>query len=88
MPKTAEEYLDTQIAEHPEAEHDGGSNLFFAILNFNDLEPADVNERMKEQIIQLAIPRLYEAYPWASNIEPDEMGINSGGWAMHFKVER
>ncbi|WLH10320.1 hypothetical protein PSH58_15540 [Pseudomonas hefeiensis] len=88
MPKTAKEYLDTQLSEKPESERDTGSPYIFAILDFQEIEPGDVTLGMKNEIIALAIPRLQKAYPWASAILPDQMGINSGGWLMHFKVIR
>ncbi|QJI11954.1 hypothetical protein HKK58_05215 [Pseudomonas sp. ADAK22] len=88
MPKTAKEYLDTQLSESPEPSEGTGSPSFFAILNFQEIEPGDVTAKMRDEIIALAIPRLHKAYPWASTILPDQMGINPSGWLMHFKVTR
>lgn len=88
MSKTAKEYLDTQLPEKPDPEHDSGSQFIFAILDFKEIELDDVTASMKNEIIALAIPRLHLAYPWASAIVPDQMGVNPGGWLMHFKVIR
>lgn len=88
MSKTAKEYLDTQLSEKPDPERDTGSPSLFAILDFQEIEPGDVTASMKSEIIALAIPRLHMVYPWASVIVPDQMGVNPGGWLMHFKVVR
>lgn len=88
VPKTAKEYLNTQLPEKPSPEQDAGSPSLFAILDFQEIEPSNLTDNMKSEIIALAIPRLKEVYPWASAILPDQMGINPGGWLMHFKVIR
>lgn len=88
MAKTAKQYLDSELAEHPVAEEDPGAAVLFAIVDLREMAPEDVNESMKQEIIGLAIPRLKVIYPWASSITANQMGVNPAGWLMHFKIQR
>jgi len=88
MAKTAKQYLDSELAEHPVAEDDPGASVLFAIVDLREMEPGDINESMKREIIELAIPRLQTIYPWASSIKAGQIGTNPAGWLMHFKIQR
>ncbi len=88
MAKTAKQYLDSELAEHPHAEDDPGVSVLFAIVDLREMDPEDINETMKHQLIELAVPRLHMIYPWASSITADQIGTNPAGWLMHFKIQR